>query len=172
MVNSCSLARAVLASGGEGDYPVSVAAGDLWPQRGSDLGSRLEGILRRALAEASSAIAIGADTPLLTAQHLEEAISALQTHDAVLGPSTDGGFYLIGLTRCPVGLFSDLPWSSNQTIAAMRRRLASEGFSVAELNELSDVDTPGDIETLTAGLAQMPEVAPATRAWLSVLTCA
>ena len=172
VVNSCSSARPMLASGAEGNYPISVPAANVWPQMGQDLGARLESILDRALTEAHSAIAVGADTPLLSVFHLKEAIASLQTYDAVLGPSADGGFYLIGLTRCPAGLFSDLPWSTDQTVGAMRVRLLSSGFNISELGELSDVDTPQDIRNLANTMARLPrDVAPATRAWLSVLRC-
>lgn len=75
------------------------------PQGEGDLGSRLENALRRALAGGKpAAIVIGTDSPDLPAELLDAARAALKDADAVLGPSADGGFYLIGLRSCPEGL--------------------------------------------------------------------
>lgn len=68
---------------------------EVWPQGDGDLGARLECILSRALANSPSAIAIAGDTPGLPLELLEQAHHALREADAVIGPSEDGGFYLL-----------------------------------------------------------------------------
>jgi glycosyltransferase A (GT-A) superfamily protein (DUF2064 family) len=111
------------------------------------------------------AIVVGADSPLLTSAHLQKALDALLTHDAVIGPSHDGGFYLLGLRTCPQGLLSGVPWSTAETAEATKRRLEECGYSVQELEALFDVDTPNDLAQLAATLCARPSLAPATRAW-------
>jgi hypothetical protein len=83
----------------------------------------------------------GTDIPDLTTRHIDEAFDALKTHDLVLGPSTDGGYWLIGLTK-PADLFDGLEWGSysvfDKTVAAAR----AQGLSVHVLSPLTDIDTP------------------------------
>jgi hypothetical protein len=166
-VSACPQLRPVLASAAEGEFPVPVPDGDLWLQPAGDLGQRIETILCKGLLHAPVAIAIGADTPLLGSGHLIAAVRSLHMNDAVLGPAADGGFYLLGLSRCPAGLLRALPWSTPLTFAATRTRLLSNGFRLAELDALSDVDTPQDVQALTEALRQYPHLAPATRACLA-----
>lgn len=95
----CSLpwAKAVIAST---DHSIASAVSgnsEIWLQGEGDLGARLERILSHALKSSPFSIAIGADTPGLPLDLLEQARCALQMVDAVLGPSEDGGFYLLGL---------------------------------------------------------------------------
>lgn len=166
-VSSCARLRAVLASGAEGEFPASLSRADLWLQPPGDLGERIEGILCKGLSQAPAAIAIGADTPLLTSDHMNAAVRSLLTNDAVLGPAVDGGFYLLGLSRCPAGLLRGLPWSTSLTAAATTTRLLSHGFRISELDALSDVDTPQDVQALAEALDRNPHLAPSTRSWLA-----
>jgi hypothetical protein len=142
-VEFCPRVRPILAATQPGDFPVSVSPEDLWLQGEGDLGQRIERILGRALLQAPAAIAIGADSPALTAAHLEAALDAVQANDAVVGPSTDDGFYLLALHECRPGIFSSLPWSTSETWQALKRRMEEYGLSTAELEPLFDVDTSG-----------------------------
>jgi uncharacterized protein len=135
---------------------------EIWRQGGGDLGERIERIVRRGLTEAEFVIAIGGDTPGLPPRLLEEARRELEHHDAVLGPSDDGGFYLIGLSRCPARLFQHLPWSSPRTFAATKERLESAGMSVGVLDRWFDVDVPEDLDRLRQALARGELRAPET----------
>lgn len=158
----------VLAATEEGDFPIEVAPEQIWLQKGDGLGARIRGILRRALAQSNSGIALGADSPLITKEHLREAVSALQTHDAVLGPSFDGGFYLLGVRNCPETLLDDVPWSSSSTCERTRERLTAHGMKVAQLERLGDVDTAEDLHLLREALDVVSKaIAPATRQWLN-----
>lgn len=165
VVGSCPGVRAVLATTEYGEFPVAPERESIWLQGEGDLGARLEGILQKALKDGAGAIALGADTPVITASHLEQAVTALQTHDAAIGPCEDGGFYLLGLRRCPAGLLANLPWSSAGTAIAVRNRLTKFGFTMRELETLFDVDRPEDLPRLGAHLMGMPSAAPLTRAW-------
>jgi len=163
--------RPILATTRRGNFPIAVADCDLWLQGDGDLGRRLEQILTRGLEQAGSAIALGADSPGLTGIHLKAALEGLENHDAVLGPSLDGGFYLLGLRRCPPGLLASLPWSRPDTCQAVVTRLRQHGFSILELELLFDVDVPGDLRTLGSHLAAAGEPS-ATRAWWLENVCA
>jgi rSAM/selenodomain-associated transferase 2/rSAM/selenodomain-associated transferase 1 len=133
-----------------------------WSQGEGDLGARLERILRRALETSPAALAIGSDSPGLPHDRFAAAREALARHDAVLGPSADGGFYLIGLRRCPEGLLADLPWSVAETAERTLARLRAFGLSVATLAPWFDVDQPEDLERLRDLLVDEPGSAPAT----------
>jgi rSAM/selenodomain-associated transferase 1 len=158
-------ARTVVATTRPDHMSMDGLAGDpeLWDQGSGDLGARLERVTRRALAAAGPAIALGSDSPGLPTSRLDDARRALRDHDAVLGPCEDGGYYLIGLTRCPDGLLADLPWSARDTLARTRARLVERGFAVAELEPWFDVDVPDDLdhlrELLRAGDIDAPHTA-------------
>jgi hypothetical protein len=139
------------------------------PQGDGDLGQRMERLLRLALESAPAAFAIGADAPDLPPGRLEAARGALTGADAVLGPSRDGGFYLIGLRRVPAGLLTGLPWSAPETCERTRNRLLERGLSVRLLPEWSDVDRPEDLEPLRRRLFRGDVAAPASERLLARL---
>jgi rSAM/selenodomain-associated transferase 1 len=167
-VCSCPGVRPVLATLQlelASEFLVQLSPGDILLQGDGDLGARLEHVFRQVLATAPAAIAVGADSPLLTSAHLQKALDALRTHDAVIGPCQDGGFYLLGLRVCPQGLLSGLPWSTPETARATKCRLEECGFSLWELQVLCDVDTPDDLAQLATSVCNQPSLAPATHAW-------
>ena len=133
-----------------------------WRQGPGDLGQRMARALESALASSRAAIAIGADSPGLPEAHLTAAREALESADAVLGPSADGGFYLIGLRRAPGDLLEGLPWSSAETFERTRNRLLERGLSVRVLPEWFDVDRPEDLDDLRRRLVRGDVAAPAT----------
>jgi hypothetical protein len=136
-------------------------------QDGSDLGSRVEGILQRGLQIAPAVIALGADSPLVSVRDLSQAVQELASGNAVLGPCEDGGFYLLGLTVCPSGILDAIPWSCHVTCDATESRLRSEGMRVIRTRGGFDVDTPSDLRRLRDELDRAPpHVAPRTRKWL------
>lgn len=134
-------------------YSDAVAAGDEWPesgfrkfvQSGDDLGSRMEDAFRRAFAAgAGRVVIIGSDCPALSAAVLGEAFRQLDSFDFVLGPASDGGYYLLGMRRLETTVFQEIAWSTasvrEQTVAAME----GLGKTCFLLPELSDVDTEED----------------------------
>jgi rSAM/selenodomain-associated transferase 1 len=136
---------------------------EIWFQGVGTLGERLERILSRALEVSDIALAVGGDTPGLPARLLEQARAALQTADAVLGPAEDGGFYLLGLRRCPRGLLQGIEWSSEDTHRQTRKRLENHGLSLAETERWFDIDVPEDLwrfhRLLKAGQVEAPATA-------------
>ncbi len=154
----------VLAVTEGGDFGLNAAEDRVWFQEGADLGARIESILQRGLQIAPAAIAVGADTPLLTTRDLADAVEQLEFANAVLGPSDDGGFYLLGLRSCPSGVLSGIPWSCARTCEMTERRLSSYGMTVARIQSGFDIDTMGDIQKLRWQLQNLPaEIAPRTR---------
>lgn len=162
---SCALAYA----GPEERIADIVPEAPRYAQRDGDLGARIGQVLRHGLDHAAAAIAIGSDTPGLPHRLLDAARSALQTHDAVLGPSSDGGYYLIGVGRWQSDLLAGLPWSSPDTLRATTARLESSGYSVAHIEPWFDVDDETDLRRLAraidSGAVDAPATATLLREW-------
>jgi rSAM/selenodomain-associated transferase 2/rSAM/selenodomain-associated transferase 1 len=122
-----------------------------FPQGTGDLGARMEKAFLKAFQrEYRRVVLVGTDIPGLTPRLLEQAFHSLNTHDLVLGPSTDGGYWLMGLKR-PAPLFEDIPWGSGTVLEDTLALAEKEDLPVRRLDPLTDVDTPGDLQ------AWMPE---------------
>jgi rSAM/selenodomain-associated transferase 2/rSAM/selenodomain-associated transferase 1 len=162
-IKSLSWAKPIVAVAG----PVSgnglvPADAEMWSQGDGGLSERLEGIFRKGLESSSFAIALGADSPGLPVHLLDRAREELGAADAVIGPCEDGGFYLLGLRQCALGLLSGIPWSQPYTFAHTVRRLLEAGLKLRILDPWFDVDCPQDLERLENLLAENPTVAPET----------
>ncbi len=108
-----------------------------------DLGRRMERALHRALAQgAPRAVLVGSDLPGLRGAHVAQALEELERRELVLGPSADGGYYLVGLARPAPGLLDRPHWES---LAALTARAAALGLEPTLLPALRDLDTPGDL---------------------------
>jgi uncharacterized protein len=123
-----------------GERPVS-----FWGQAPGDLGERLREAFSRAFRAGYTRVAvIGSDCVDIPAEFFTEAWRQLSEQDVVLGPATDGGYYLMALKRdCPA-LFNEIPWSSEQVFALTCARARAESLGVATLPPLQDVDTESD----------------------------
>jgi uncharacterized protein len=124
-------------------------------QDGSDLGARLHATLAGLLAAGhAGAIAVDSDTPTLPGGFLQQAVDCLSRPgpDVVLGPTEDGGYYLIGVRAPHRELFERMPWSTSDVLEVTRRRAAAAGLRAVCLPSWFDVDTPDDIERLRAML--------------------
>ena len=112
-----------------------------------DLGDRLSQAFQTAFAEGKeAAIVLGTDCPELDAALLEQAFQELQLHDLVLGPASDGGYYLLGLRQPVPELFANIPWSTSTVLSQTLAIAEQLGLSIALLPTLSDVDYPEDLE--------------------------
>jgi uncharacterized protein len=161
-------ARAILATSGPLEQTVTLdPQPEIWAQGEGDLGQRMERVLRRGLSRYPVAVALGTDSPGLPPRLIQQALHLLaQGADAVFGPAEDGGFYLMGLRRCPEGLLAGLPWSRDDTYALTRARLEAQGLSVAEVERWFDVDHPEDLARLRRLIEAQEIDAPATAAAL------
>ena len=120
--------------------------GDEWalrPQASGDLGARLAASTQ-AVEAGRGWIAIGGDCPALNAAHIQEARAALERGEIAIGPTQEGGYYLLG-GRTPLpDLFTSMPRSSQQLLAEARARLERAGVRWHELPALREVDTAAD----------------------------
>jgi len=118
-------------------------AWNLRPQASGDLGARL-GAAARAVVEGVRWIWVGADCPDLTATMLNEAAQVLERTGVVLGPTVEGGYYLLGGWPPLPDLFSEMPWGTAQLLERTRERLIRLGVPWEELLPLRSVDTRRD----------------------------
>src|SRR5437867_10640190 len=128
----------------------------LVPQRGADLGDRLASSLGELLEKGHrGALAIDSDTPTLPLGFLQRALDLVTTPeiDVVLGPTEDGGYYLIGLRTMYRELFEAIAWSTSQVLRETTRRAEAKGLRVACLPPWYDIDTPDDLARLRVALA-------------------
>ncbi len=125
--------------------PVSVP---MFPQPEGELGERMAGIFERAFAEGyQQVIVVGSDLPDLSRVIVESALEALEQpeRDLVLGPTPDGGYYLIGLKRRVPELFHDIPWSTGEVMERTLEKARGAGLSIAFVERWDDIDTYGDL---------------------------
>jgi hypothetical protein len=134
-------------------------------QRGSDLGRRIDHALSVVHRRTGRAvIVLGADMPHVSLREINRARTALaRGADAVLGPATDGGYYLIGLRAPRRELFRGVAWGTPDVASATRRRCRELGMCLTELRVDFDVDEMRDIEALTRRVRRRPQEFPHTR---------
>jgi len=118
----------------------------LLPQAGDDLGARMAAAFAEAFRRgARRAAVIGTDVPWASRRVVVDALSALAAHDVVIGPTADGGYYLLALDRPRPELFQGIAWSTPSVLAATAERAAGLGLRVRMLDELPDIDTLEDV---------------------------
>ena len=125
------------------------SAVDFILQQGPELGERMEQALCHCLNLGyEAAVLIGSDLPTLSRRHLDEAFTALRGCEATLGPSEDGGYYLVGLRRpCPA-LFANKSYGSGNVYEQAAESIASAGLSFHAAPSCADVDTAEDLRAL------------------------
>ena len=112
-----------------------------------DLGKRMAHAFAEAfLQQYKRTVIIGTDCPHLNVAHMEQAFAALRRKDLVLGPATDGGYYLIGLSRNEKSLFENISWGTDSVLAETLNIAAEKGLAAELLEALSDVDRPEDLK--------------------------
>lgn len=121
------------------------------PQGEGDLGQRMKSAFQTAFAVGMEGVAIvGTDCPGLDAKIMAQAFEQLNGHDLVLGPATDGGYYLIGLRRVIPELFAGINWGTSEVREKTVAIAISLGLVVAYLPPLFDVDRPEDLAKVTS----------------------
>jgi rSAM/selenodomain-associated transferase 1 len=118
-------------------------------QTGVTLGERLQHAFGQLLAEEGSyAVMIGSDSPDIPLLAIKRAYNKLKHKDVVLGPSADGGYYLIGIKKQTPALFSNIPWGENTVMRRTLEIIASHEMSISLMPLWYDVDTPDSLELL------------------------
>ncbi len=136
-------------------YADEVSDYDLWSvpgytkrkQNGNDLGERMLNSFKELFDQGfTRIIIIGSDCLQLQTENLQEAVALLESNVAVIGPASDGGYYLLGLTKLYPELFLNKPWSTDQVFAKTIDDFNNQGITYALLKELSDIDDISDLE--------------------------
>ncbi|MCC7387019.1 MAG: TIGR04282 family arsenosugar biosynthesis glycosyltransferase [Deltaproteobacteria bacterium] len=159
---------------GAADHAASVALAppgfEIVAQGAGDLGERIEAT--RAATRADHAVIIGSDAPTMSPSRIVEALERLAATpaiDAVLGPTEDGGYDLIGLRGPEPGLLAGIPWSTPRVLAATRTAAARGGLRLAELAVGYDVDQPVDLARVFEDAGRPGSLARRTRTVLGAL---
>ncbi len=135
-------------------YSNTIEEEDIWPkrhfrkllQKGTDLGARMANAFQSTLTTYRKAIIIGSDCATLTPAIVERGFSALDQYDFVVGPATDGGYYLLGMRTFHPTLFSEMPWSTDTVLSETLKRIRHLPADYFLLPELSDIDYEEDWE--------------------------
>ena len=114
-------------------------------QQGEDLGQRMFAAFKNLFKNHRSVVLIGCDLPDLTSALISKAFDALQSNDLVIGPSCDGGYYLIGLKKEMPDLFKEISWSSEKVLKQTLERAERLSLKVQLLEKLRDIDTVDDL---------------------------
>ena len=121
-------------------------------QDGENLGQRMKNAMGNALDNGfNKALIVGSDSPDVPGDYVEEAFSSLDECDAIIGPCSDGGYYLIGFSKesfLPEA-FEDIDWSTSEVLEQTVDKLEMHGRKVHLLQQWYDVDTLADLEALT-----------------------
>ena len=134
-------------------------ASDVWSavkhhvhvQADGDLGVRMWEAFRLVFSKnkgEQKVIIIGSDSPELHVSLLEQAFRLFDSADYVLGPTFDGGYYLLGMKSPSPAVFEDMAWSTDTVCEESQKRIFKQGKSLAMLSKLNDVDNEADFMTL------------------------
>jgi rSAM/selenodomain-associated transferase 1 len=138
------------------------------PQTGQGLAAGLASVFARfAAAGHRWVIAFNSDSPHLPASVLESAFDVLEACDVVVGPTHDGGYYLVGARASHPGLFNSDGMGTANALEALLTRAHSLGLSVHVTDPFYDIDVAGDLSQLANELQRAPGKAPRTAKWLS-----
>ena len=112
--------------------------------------------------------ALNADSPSLPAAYIQGAINSLDDHDLVLGPTDDGGYYLVGFKKHHAGIFIDVDWSTDRVLSQILSKAQELELAVDQIPIWYDVDTGEEIYQLQAELESLPPGSlPSTRKFLT-----
>ncbi len=113
-----------------------------------DLGARMARAAARTIARGEAALLVGTDCAEMEATLLADAATLLADVDAVLHPTADGGYALLGLNRFDSRVFAGIAWSTDSVAATTLERLQALGWSMRVGRTLHDIDEPGDLVRL------------------------
>jgi rSAM/selenodomain-associated transferase 1 len=140
---------------------------DVVAQNGDGLAAGLASVFARfASPGGEQVVAFNSDSPHLPASILGSAFDALAVHDLVVGPTYDGGYYLVGATAAHATLFDDDGMGTTTALEALLARARRLELSVGFTDPFYDIDVEGDLARLAAELRLAPVRAPRTALWL------
>jgi rSAM/selenodomain-associated transferase 1 len=135
-------------------YSAYIGEQDMWSkgsyqkklQAGRDLGERMKNAFRKAFdKQFGKVVIIGSDCAAISSEIIQQAFDALDNHQTVVGPSEDGGYYLLGMAECYPELFDVQEWSTDSVLEETLNQAQNMGLSLKLLPELNDIDTEEDL---------------------------
>ena len=127
-------------------FPMASA---LFPQTGESLGERMDAAICRVLSLGFERVILtGTDLPMMGRKHLESGFYALDLSDVVLGPTPDGGYYLVGAKAPCTAVFEDQQYGGGNVYENTVRAAEEAGLSLGQALHCGDVDTPEDLRRL------------------------
>ncbi len=135
-------------------YASEIIDNDIWSgqsfhkklQKGDDLGERMNHAFGNLLADYDKVVIVGSDCPQLTKSHIDTAFNSLDETDVVIGPTFDGGYYLLGMKQLQAFLFNDMKWSTDEVFSTSLIRIFEHQRTLTQLQKLSDVDVEDDLK--------------------------
>ena len=139
----------------------SAIASTSWKSRAQaegNLGTKMMHYFRQAFATGGERVVIiGSDSPTLPLEYVEQAFDLLQQFSVVLGPTSDGGYYLVGASQIVPPIFANIHWSSSSVWQDTLTQVEAAGLSYAELPPWYDVDDYDDLLRLYHDLVSLSE---------------
>jgi hypothetical protein len=139
-------------------------------QTGDGLAAGLSSVFAHFAAGQRRIIALDSDSPHVPSSVLVTAFSALESCELVVGPTQDGGYYLVGATASQAGLFASTAMGTTNALDTLLLRARELGLSVTFTDPFYDIDVVSDLERLALELRLAPERAPRTAIWLQEWT--
>jgi rSAM/selenodomain-associated transferase 1 len=153
-VSDCEVVLAYSPDDALDAFPVAgTLVAECIPQGEGDLGVRMHHVFESLFGKGySKVVLIGSDMPTLPLRYLQEAFSLLEVLPVVLGPSMDGGYYLIGMQTTIPEIFAGIDWGTSQVLSQTIERLTEKDIQSMCLPTWYDVDNPEDLNFLIAHL--------------------
>lgn len=135
-------------------YDAEVQKNDMWSdhhyiksvQSDGDLGHRMSSAFKSVLTMESKAVIIGSDCPQMSKDSIERALLGLDNHDVVIGPTFDGGYYLLGMKVYHRELFHNIEWSSLHVYNSTIKAIKDKNLSYLALEKMHDLDNKEDLD--------------------------
>ena len=161
----------VFAAGGTGYFRELVkkqkrgARMRVLPQRGAELGVRMENAFRKCFAMGyREVVVIGTDTPWMGAERVRKAFAGLKANDVVIGPAEDGGYYLLAMRKFVPEVFRGIPWSTERVLELTLKVVERGKLRGKLLRRDFDLDRPEDLRAAATKLKRSPVLAAALAA--------
>jgi len=136
-------------------------------QQGEGLAAGLTSVFAHFAEHGRRVIAFNSDSPHLPGSVLQDSFETLNSHDLVVGPTQDGGYYLVGAKTSQPALFARDGLGTSSALESLLARAQTQQLSVGLAQRFYDIDVAGDLTTLAAELRAAPAKAPRTAAWLA-----
>ena len=137
-------------------FPLNLKPEKYFFQEGADLGERMSNAFKTLFDKSYKKISIiGSDFPQISVEAIKQTFNFLDTVECVLGPTLDGGYYLIGLNQHKESIFKDIEWSTEKVFQQTLQKAKLNNISVECLREQYDVDTVKEVKQLYLDLQKM-----------------